>query len=97
MSFRIRGINADFHSGGGLSAGSKFQCIPTAGADNRTTFCHAISNGVGETYLFEKSFYFGIERSAADNDFVEITSEDFHSCLAGQRFDFVIDDRYFEQ
>ena len=73
MSLRVRGIDFYFHSRRRFPARSKFQVFPAAGANDRTTFCHTVSDGVGETYFLEEGFYFSIERSAADDDFIKIT------------------------
>ena len=49
-------------------------------------FRHAVGNGVGEAYLFEEAFHVGVERCAADDDFIEIAAEDIHSLFAHVRF-----------
>ena len=97
MSLRVRRIDFYFHSRRRFPARSKFQVFPAAGANDRTTFCHTVSDGVGETYFLEEGFYFSIERSAADNDFIKITAEYLHSSLSCQRFDLIVYDGYFKQ
>lgn len=62
--------------------------------DDRTAFRHAVGNGVGEAYLFEEAFHVGVERCAADNDFIEIAAEDIHSLFAHVRFYLIVDDRH---
>ena len=50
--------------------------FPNGWSNNRATFGHTVSDGVGKAYLFEERFYFGIERSTTDNDFIEVPTED---------------------
>ena len=71
--------------------------LPMAGANNRATFGHTVSDGVGKAYLFEEGFYLGIKRSTTDNDFIEGPTEDFHSSLPRQRFDFIVYNGHFKQ
>lgn len=56
-----------------------------------------VGNGVGEAYLLEEAFHIGIERSAANNDFVKITAENIHCFLAHIGFYLIVDDGHAQQ
>ena len=73
------------------------QGFPSAGTDDRTTFRHTVSDGVGEAYLFEKALDFCIERGSTNDNFIEVTAEYFHCFFACKSSDLVIDDRKTKQ
>lgn len=65
------------------------------GINDGIIFCYIIGNGVWKFYLFKKSFYFCIEWSFFDNNFIKIFIKNFYCCLLGSCFNFIVNNGYF--
>lgn len=65
--------------------------FPSGWNNDGAAFRHSVCNGIGEAYLLQEAFHFGIERCSSDDYFIEITAEYFHCLFAHVSLDFIVD------
>ena len=94
---RIRTIDADHHVEGSLTARARYEVFVILVADDRGTFCCAISHGIFETYAMEETFHFLVKGCTTDNHLVEVATEGIGYLVAYLLLHLLADHRHVEQ
>lgn len=81
---RVGTQHFQFHAFGRPSARHISRFVPRAVADDGAAFRHAVGDGIGEIDGTHERFHLGVERCAADDDFLDVPPEKaqaFRACL----------------
>ena len=78
----VGGGDTSFHKRQDASARARNELIMRRKADKRGALGHTIANGEGEFDFAEERLDFGVERSSADDNLVEVASEGLNQSVA---------------